>query len=243
MPIFKCRLNLTIAPLSLLVLLALGPIDARAETQPLLDIAPGAIDVSGVTVSDTRATAVNDTASDASAAKLTTTPSVAANTSDTSTSGNTANDSQVVPLRPVLSTETPVVTNTPSSSTANGQDEAKPVAATTSSNSGKTKSSLGHLLKSNIAQTFELDPRLKSDLTQGNDLFRPIKLLEDYVAVGYNPYFEWDRTGNQPYGATTYSKTNMSVYVVGPITKHLSMWLQPLPIVNTPAYRNISGPG
>jgi len=56
--------------------------------------------------------------------------------------------------------------------------------------------------------------------------------VQDYVAVGYNPFIEWDKAGT-PGWLASYSKTNMSVYVVGPITKHFSTWIQPLPLVNS----------
>jgi hypothetical protein len=249
MPIFNCRLNLAIAPVCLLVLLLLGPLDALAQGQPLLNPSPAATDSSVVnTVGDTRAVAANNTAGDASAASASdigsgssnisgTNISGTSNIGDTNTAGNasTASDSQVAPLRPGLTTNPPVTTNSPSSSPSDGQDAAKPAAATSSAGSGSKKSSMGQLLKSNVVQTFQLDPRLKSDLMQGNDLFRPIHLLEDYVAVGYNPVIQWQRTGGAPW-QTSYQKTNMAVYMVGPLTKHLSMWIQPLPLVNTPGF-------
>jgi hypothetical protein len=95
--------------------------------------------------------------------------------------------------------------------------------------------SLGHFLKSNIVETFQLDPRLKKDLTEGRYDLRPIKLQQDYLSIGYNPTINWDRTAGPPW-VTSYGKTNMSIYAVGPITKHLSMWVQGLPIVNTPGF-------
>ncbi|MBU6454902.1 MAG: hypothetical protein KGS72_24245 [Cyanobacteria bacterium REEB67] len=96
---------------------------------------------------------------------------------------------------------------------------------------GRT-SRFGRVLRANIIQTFQLDPRLKKDLTEGNPALRPIKLMQDYVAIGYNPVMEWDKAGT-PGWAASYGKTNMSVYVVGPITKHISTWYQPLPLVNS----------
>jgi hypothetical protein len=98
----------------------------------------------------------------------------------------------------------------------------------------------GRVLKANIRETFELDPRLKKDWTEGNPALRPIKFVQDFAAVGYNPNITWIRTGGDGTGnagspthqwSTTYLKRALSVYAyVGPVTKHLSMWLQPTPL-------------
>jgi len=108
---------------------------------------------------------------------------------------------------------------------------------TSGSSDGKSKRTFGNILKSNIVETFELDPRLKKDLTEGSVDLRPVRLMQDYFAIGYNPSIEWDRTNGPPW-QTSYSKNNMAMYAVGPITKHLSMWLQPLPLANSKGLAN-----
>ncbi len=94
-----------------------------------------------------------------------------------------------------------------------------------------------NLLKSNVVQTFELDPRLQKDLTEGDPLLRPITLMQDYYAMGYNPSITWERDQGPPW-TTSYNKDAMALYAVGPITKHLSMWLQPLPLANAKGLAN-----
>ena len=98
--------------------------------------------------------------------------------------------------------------------------------------SGSKPRSLGTILKTNVVETFQLDPRLKKDLTEGRYDLRPIRLQQDYFTVGYNPTIEWHRDNGAP-SVTDYGKTNMSLYVVGPITKHLSTWVQALPLANS----------
>jgi len=112
-------------------------------------------------------------------------------------------------------------TTSPSSATSTG---------TTSSaaDSGAQKSSLGRLLKTNIIQTFELDPRLKKDLTEGDPVLRPIKFVQDDFTAGYNPTITWHRDNGPPW-LTDYNTRAMSLYLAGPVTKHLSGWFQMLP--------------
>jgi len=119
-----------------------------------------------------------------------------------------------------------------------GSDRALDDAQTTTSTTGQKptmsqskKKTFADVLKANVQQTFELDPRLKKDLTEDNYALRPIKLLQDYYTTGYNPAITWTRQSGQ--WTTDYSKTNLSLYLVGPVTKHLSGWFQALPLQNT----------
>ena len=100
--------------------------------------------------------------------------------------------------------------------------------------SPSTMKRLGTLLKANIKETFELDPRLKKDLTQGDPRLRPITLMQDYFAIGWNPSYSWD----QQSGTTTtftHSQRTMSLYIMpGAYTKHLSGWFQMLPLTLHP---------
>jgi hypothetical protein len=100
--------------------------------------------------------------------------------------------------------------------------------ATTTGGANHNKSSFGKVLKTNIIETFELDPRLQKTLTEGDPLLRPIKLEQNYYSMGFNPTIDWDRTNGPPW-VTSYNTRAMALYAVGPITKHLSGWFQMLP--------------
>ncbi len=121
------------------------------------------------------------------------------------------------------------------SATTGSADLNSTSSAKTSKTSTSKISSFGKILKSNIVETFQLDPRLEKDLTEGNPALRPIKLLQDNFAMGYNPSITWDRTGGPPW-VTSYQTRAMSLYAVGPITKHLSAWIQMLPQSNLPGF-------
>jgi hypothetical protein len=118
---------------------------------------------------------------------------------------------------------------------AASQDASSSAAATggtsdtgTTTASGSQKSSLGQVLKSNIIQTFELDPRLKKDITEGDPALRPIKFVQDYYTTGYNPTITWSRDNGPPW-LTSYNTRAMALYLAGPVTQHLSGWFQMLP--------------
>lgn len=98
---------------------------------------------------------------------------------------------------------------------------------------GSKGNGFGHVLKANIVQTFELDPRLKKDLTEGNFDLRPIRLMQDYFAAGYNPNITWTRADGQ--WTHDHDARTLALYLfVGPITKHLSGWFQSTPLVQHP---------
>jgi hypothetical protein len=117
-----------------------------------------------------------------------------------------------------------------------------PASVTTSATTGatsKTSRMLG-VIRENVKETFELDPHLKKDLTEGNPALRPIKLIEDYYATGYTPSIEWDRVGGDGTGnagnpthvwTTTFQKRGLNLYLAGPVTKHLSGWFQMTPLL------------
>lgn len=155
------------------------------------------------------------------------------------TSGNakTTGSADAAPLTADLPATLPGSTIDSAGAQSSPADAASSNAPATSSATGSSSKSggFGHILKSNIVETFELDPRLKKDLTEGNPALRPIKLMQDYFAVGYNPVIEWHRDNGPPW-LTDYAKTNMSCYIVGPITKHFSAWVQPLPLVNNQGF-------
>jgi hypothetical protein len=209
MPVSQSRQKWSVALASLLYLILVCPTGVLAQDQPVdaLHMVPIPDSSQANTTGNTSKKGDAHTAGDAEAA-----PNAPGSNPDATAAPNNVNDG-----------------TTPA---ASGANPASLAPATDSANAGSKASRFGKVLKANIIQTFELDPRLKKDITEGNPALRPIKLLQDYVAVGYNPVFEWDKAGT-PGWINSYGKTNMSVYVVGPITKHLSLWFQPLPLVNS----------
>ena len=136
----------------------------------------------------------------------------------------------------LLADEKDSVTNaTTSNASSTGTSPSSVEPDNTSPPSPSKMSRFGKILKSNIVETFQLDPRLQKDLTEGNPDLRPIKLLQDNFSIGYNPSINWDRTAGPPW-VTSYSTRAMSLYAVGPITKHLSAWIQMLPQSNLPGF-------
>jgi hypothetical protein len=103
------------------------------------------------------------------------------------------------------------------------------------SSTGSRASRFCGVIKANILETFQLDPRLKKDLTEGNPALRPIKFMQDDFVIGYTPAITWSRTGSLSTGSggqwlTSYDKRGLNLYLAGPLTKHLSGWFQMLPV-------------
>jgi hypothetical protein len=115
-------------------------------------------------------------------------------------------------------------------------DDVRSSASTNSQKTAPTSTMkrLGSLLKANIEETFELDPRLKKDLTQGDPELRPITLMQDYFSVAWNPSYSW----TQQSGTTTnftHSQRTLALYIMpGAYTKHLSGWFQMTPMTLHP---------
>ncbi len=81
-------------------------------------------------------------------------------------------------------------------------------------------------LKANVIETFQWDPRGVEDYRQG-PIMGPIKLIQDNFAIGFSPNIEWDRAGTN---STNYNyQQQLALYLAGPITKHISTWLQAMP--------------
>ena len=99
-------------------------------------------------------------------------------------------------------------------------------------NTSKNSQRFAEVLKANIKETFELDPRLEKELTQGDELLRPIKFIENNFSAGYNPSITWTRQSGA--WTTDYTTRALSLYLVGPVTKHLSGWFQMTPLVLRP---------
>ncbi len=172
------------------------------------------------------------TPADNATAIATTTPAVAATAGATVTSATSASEA----VTPAGTTFDPTVatiaaTNSPTDPPADSSATTTAVSQNQAV-SGRKPRTFGNVLKTNIVETFQLDPRLKKDLTQGRYDLRPIKLQQDYFSVGFNPTIEWDKNPGVP-TVPAYGYDNMSLYVVGPITKHLSTWVQALPLVNS----------
>jgi len=147
---------------------------------------------------------------------------------DGSSSTSTAGDADAsTKLREPLSSTTTVAKDE-DAGTSNSPTAPDTATAPAAAAPAGKMSSFGRILKSNIIQTFELDPRLKKDLTQGDPLLRPIKLMQDNFSAGYNPAITWSRDAGPPW-QTSYNTRAMALYLVGPVTQHLSGWFQMLP--------------
>ncbi len=184
------------------------------------------------TTSTTAATAVATTTPTAVA---TTTPTAVATTTPTAIATTTSAAASTEAATTTATMFDPTVATIAATSTTDPPADMSTATTGVSQNqavSGRKPRTFGNVLKTNIVETFQLDPRLKKDLTEGRYDLRPIKLQQDYFSVGFNPTIEWDKNPGVP-TVPAYGYTNMSLYVVGPITKHLSTWVQALPLVNS----------
>lgn len=111
-----------------------------------------------------------------------------------------------------------------SSSNTSGSND-----AVTNSKPKSAAGKIGQVIKANIVETFQLDPRLQKDLTDQPILLSPIRLVQDNFASGYNPSITWEKSPGSDKWPTTYAKRNLALYFVGPLTKHESVWMQMTP--------------
>ena len=110
-----------------------------------------------------------------------------------------------------------------------GAGDSKSSTDSSSSAPKSKKLGIGGLIKANIVESFQLDPRMQKDLTDSPVLLSPIRLIQDNFAVGYNPSITWEKSPGSNKWPTTYAKRNLALYWVGPVTKHESVWLQMTP--------------
>jgi hypothetical protein len=240
MPISESRLRLSVTLVSVLLYSTACPKAVLAQDRPL-EIPPPAA-VTGY--SDAGTAGDTNTVGNAQAAagsniaspvlKPAINPTAAANDTRSTTNlvaagtsvSTTVADSSANTAAASTSASTTAADSSANTAPAGTSGNAAP--ASTSAKSGSKTSSFGRILKTNLIETFELDPGLKKELTEGDPLLRPIKLIEDHFSAGYNPTITWQRDAGPPW-QTSYNTRAMSLYEVGPVTKHLSNWFQMLP--------------
>jgi hypothetical protein len=199
---------------------------AQSSSGMIADSKPSGATATAAAVTAAATSSVADaTASAATSSAIVATAGAATSSAATASEAGTASATMFDPTVATIaattsSTDPPADSST--TTTAASQNQAV---------SGRKPRTFGNVLKTNIVETFQLDPRLKKDLTEGRYDLRPIKLQQDYFSMGFNPTIEWDKNPGAP-TVPSYGYTNMSLYAVGPITKHLSTWVQGLPLVN-----------
>ena len=123
----------------------------------------------------------------------------------------------------------PKIDSTKSSDSQKSKDKtfkAKPIANKKNKPEVKEHKLLNYL-KANAIETFQWDPRGVEDYRQG-PIMGPIKLMQDNFAIGYSPYINWTRAG-RPNDTDYNYQQQLALYLAGPITKHISTWLQAMP--------------